>query len=201
MFSSTSIGWWQKVNFIRIINERGLKSRRICHSDWTQTSAGECSCDAESSATAEEPAAEREGLDPQTQKSNLGHGEEKSGNQQINSLGRDENNQRNRDSKDIETEVSQLRERNHSFREIHKKDMDNILKAVYLVKLDEARQMKSLSQQNKSVIQQREQSLRARHRERRLDMAIQSEHAKQKYLEYWKHKLNSIYSSGQNDKR
>ena len=33
--------------------------------------------------------------------------------------------------------------------------MDNILKAVYLVKLDEARQMKSISQQNKTVIQER----------------------------------------------
>lgn len=30
--------------------------------------------------------------------------------------------------------------------------MNNILKAVYLVKLDEARQLKSLSQQNRSVL-------------------------------------------------
>ena len=40
--------------------------------------------------------------------------------------------------------------------------MDNILKAVYLVKLDEARQMKSISQQNKTLIQERERSLRAK---------------------------------------
>jgi hypothetical protein len=30
--------------------------------------------------------------------------------------------------------------------------MDNIFKAVYLVKLDEARQLKSLSQQNRSLL-------------------------------------------------
>jgi hypothetical protein len=78
--------------------------------------------------------------------------------------------------------------------------MDNILKAVYLVKLDEARQMKSLSQQNKSIIQEREQSLRAKHREKRRDMMVQSENAKQRYLEYWKNKLNSIYSASQHDR-
>jgi hypothetical protein len=42
--------------------------------------------------------------------------------------------------------------------------MDNILKAVYLVKLDEARQMKSISEQNKSLIQERERSIRAKQR-------------------------------------
>ena len=42
--------------------------------------------------------------------------------------------------------------------------MDNILKAVYLVKLDEARQMKSISQQNKSLIHDREKSLKAKQR-------------------------------------
>ena len=52
--------------------------------------------------------------------------------------------------------------------------MDNILKAVYLVKLDEARQMKSISQQNKTLIQERERSLRAKQMERRRDMAVQS---------------------------
>jgi hypothetical protein len=78
--------------------------------------------------------------------------------------------------------------------------MDNILKAVYLVKLDEARQMKSLSQHNKDVIKERERSQRAKQKERRRDMAVQSEHAKQKYIEYWKHKLNSIYSAGQKDR-
>lgn len=78
--------------------------------------------------------------------------------------------------------------------------MDNILKAVYLVKLDEARQMKSLSQHNKSIIQEREQSLRAKQRERRRDMMMQSENAKQRYLEYWKNKLTSIYSASQQDR-
>lgn len=78
--------------------------------------------------------------------------------------------------------------------------MDNILKAVYLVKLDEARQMKSISQQNKSILQERERSLKAKQMERRRDNLIQSENAKQRYVEYWKNKLNSIYSSGQKDK-
>lgn len=39
--------------------------------------------------------------------------------------------------------------------------MDSILKAVYLVKLDEARQMKSLSMQNRSILDERERNLRA----------------------------------------
>ena len=78
--------------------------------------------------------------------------------------------------------------------------MDNILKAVYLVKLDEARQMKNISQQNKSVIQERERSLRAKQREKRREMEVQSENSKLRQIEYWKNKLNSIYSSGQKDK-
>mgnify|MGYP006897356383 CR=1 FL=1 len=52
--------------------------------------------------------------------------------------------------------------------------MDNILKAVYLVKLDDARQMKSISQQNKSLIQERERSLRAKQMQRRRDNVVQS---------------------------
>ena len=60
--------------------------------------------------------------------------------------------------------------------------MDNILKAVYLVKLDEARQMKNISQNNRSVIQERERSLRAKQKERRREMEVQSENSKQRQL-------------------
>ena len=60
--------------------------------------------------------------------------------------------------------------------------MDNILKAVYLVKLDEARQMKNISQHNKSVIQERERSLRAKQKERRREMEVQSENSKQRQI-------------------
>jgi len=60
--------------------------------------------------------------------------------------------------------------------------MNNILKAVYLVKLDEARQMKSLSQQNRSVLEERERSLKAKQRERQREIAIQSEKAKERYI-------------------
>jgi hypothetical protein len=60
--------------------------------------------------------------------------------------------------------------------------MNNILKAVYLVKLDEARQMKSLSQQNRSVLEERERSLKAKQRERQREIAVQSEKAKERYI-------------------
>ena len=78
--------------------------------------------------------------------------------------------------------------------------MDNILKAVYLVKLDEARQMKSISQHNKSLIQERERSMKEKYHERRRNMELQSENAKKHYIEYWKNKLNAIYSAGQKDR-
>lgn len=77
--------------------------------------------------------------------------------------------------------------------------MNNILKAVYLVKLDEARQLKSLSQQNRSVLEERERSMKEKQREKQRDLAIQSEKAKQRYIDYWKQKLNSVYSAGQKD--
>lgn len=60
--------------------------------------------------------------------------------------------------------------------------MNNILKAVYLVKLDEARQMKSISQQNRSVLEERERSLKAKQRERQREIAVQSEKAKERYI-------------------
>jgi hypothetical protein len=77
--------------------------------------------------------------------------------------------------------------------------MNNILKAVYLVKLDEARQLKSLSQQNRTVLEERERSIKAKQRERQRDLAMQSEKAKQRYAEYWKQKLNSVYTASQKD--
>lgn len=52
--------------------------------------------------------------------------------------------------------------------------MNSILKAVYLVKLDEARQMKSISQQNKSLLQDRERSLKDKQRQRQREIAMQS---------------------------
>jgi len=60
--------------------------------------------------------------------------------------------------------------------------MNNILKAVYLVKLDEARQMKSLSQHNRSVLEERQRSLKAKQRERQREIAVQSEKAKERYI-------------------
>jgi hypothetical protein len=57
---------------------------------------------------------------------------------------------------------------------MHKQEMNSILKAVYLVKLDEARQMKSISQQNKSLLQDRERSLKDKQRQRQREIAMQS---------------------------
>lgn len=57
-------------------------------------------------------------------------------------------NQKARDNSGVEEEIRQMKERNHSYREMHKHEMNSILKAVYLVKLDDARQIKNASLEN-----------------------------------------------------
>lgn len=54
-------------------------------------------------------------------------------------------------SLDIER-AEQLRARNASLRESHQSDMQNIFKAIYLVKLDDAREIKNLSKSHRKKI-------------------------------------------------
>lgn len=75
--------------------------------------------------------------------------------------------------------------------------MNNILKAIYLVKLDEARSIKEASMEHRRSREQLQESMAQRHKERKRAISQQSEQAKARYIEYWKHKLNSIYTKEQ----
>jgi hypothetical protein len=103
--------------------------------------------------------------------------------------------QKKKDHAAINGEISSLRARNHSYREMHKHEMNNILKALYLVKLDDARQIKNSSLENRKSLEKAQESKQEQQRERRLHFQEQSEQAKKRYLEYWKNKLASVYES------
>ena len=90
--------------------------------------------------------------------------------------------QRKKDHSAINDEISTLRARNHSYREMHKNDMNNILKALYLVKLDEARQIKNNSLENRKSLEKAQESKLELQREKRLQGQEQTEQAKKKYL-------------------
>jgi hypothetical protein len=80
---------------------------------------------------------------------------------------------------------------------MHKNEMNNILKALYLVKLDDARQIKNTSLENRKSLEKANENKQEHQRERRHHLHQQSEQAKQRYLEYWKHKLASVYEHSQ----
>ena len=90
--------------------------------------------------------------------------------------------QKKKDRTAIDDEISSLRARNHSYREMHKHEMNNILKALYLVKLDDARQIKNSSLENRKSLEKAQESKQEQQRERRLHFQEQSELAKKRYL-------------------
>lgn len=73
--------------------------------------------------------------------------------------------------------------------------MNNILKALYLVKLDDARQIKNSSLENRKSLEKANESRQEIQRERKHQLQEQSEQAKKRYLEYWKTKLASVYEN------
>lgn len=73
--------------------------------------------------------------------------------------------------------------------------MNNILKAVYLVKLDDARQIKNASLENRRTREQMEMSYEEQRRQKKREMAVNSEMAKQKYMDYWKNKLVAVFQA------
>jgi hypothetical protein len=80
---------------------------------------------------------------------------------------------------------------------MHKNEMNNILKALYLVKLDDARQIKNHSLENRKSVEKANENRQEYQREKRQQLQEQSEQAKKRYLEYWKHKLASAYENSQ----
>lgn len=49
--------------------------------------------------------------------------------------------------------MSSLKVRNSSYRQSHKHEMNNILKALYMVKLDDAQQIKNASLENRKSLE------------------------------------------------
>ncbi len=60
--------------------------------------------------------------------------------------------------------------------------MNNILKALYLVKLDDARQIKNHSLENRKSVEKANENRQEYQREKRQQLQEQSEQAKKRYL-------------------
>ena len=73
-------------------------------------------CDAKQGPASKKPTPKGKGFNHQTQKFDRGHDPQKSINQQNCIYGRNGFNKKNKDSNAIEHEISNLRERNHSYR-------------------------------------------------------------------------------------
>ena len=71
------------------------------------------------------------------------------------------------------------------------------MKAIYLVKLDEARGIKEASLEHKKSREELMERQKIRQKQHRREITQQSEQAKARYIEYWKNKLNSIYTMEQ----
>lgn len=87
-----------------------------------------------------------------------------------------------------------MRKRNQEIRLGHEKEIQDIQKAIYLVKLDDAREVKNISIQHSQKIKEMDREFLSVQRERKRKIAEESTAAKERYKEYWKKKLASIYT-------
>ena len=60
-----------------------------------------------------------------------------------------------RDSSSEMNRISELKKRNHSLRLSHEKSLEDIRKAIYLVKLDDAREVKNVSERLKRQLKEK----------------------------------------------
>ena len=56
------------------------------------------------------------------------------------------------DNSEEENRIEELRKRNRSYRSSHSKELGDIQKAIYLVKLDDAREVKNVSMEHRRKI-------------------------------------------------
>ena len=72
--------------------------------------------------------------------------------------------------------------------------MQDIQKAIYLVKLDDARELKYQSNQHNQRIKDMERDFLSGQQRKKRKVAEESQQAKEKYVQYWKEKLANIYT-------
>lgn len=87
-----------------------------------------------------------------------------------------------------------LRRRNQELRISHQKELQDIQKAIYLVKLDDAREVKNISMEHNKKLKEMERDFLSGQRERRTKIVEEKNAAKERYMRYWKDKLAGIYT-------
>lgn len=68
----------------------------------------------------------------------------------------------------------------------HERELQDIQKAVYLVKLDDAREVKNISMEHTKKIKEMNRDFLSVQKERKQKIAEESEAAKERYMKYWK---------------
>lgn len=63
-----------------------------------------------------------------------------------------------------------------------------------MVKMDDAQQIKNTSLENRKSLEKINENYYQEQREKKRQLLEQSERAKERYLDYWKNKLNGVYS-------
>jgi phage host-nuclease inhibitor protein Gam len=76
----------------------------------------------------------------------------------------------------------------------HEKELQDIQRAIYLVKLDDAREVKHLSDEHSRRIKEMEREFMSVQQARKRRVAEESQAAKERYMKYWKDKLANIYT-------
>ena len=99
-----------------------------------------------------------------------------------------------KDANDELDRIENQRRRNQELRMSHEKELQDIQKAIYLVKLDDAREVKNISMEHRNRIKAMEEDFLRSQRERKNRVKEESNQAKERYQQYWKEKLTNIYT-------
>jgi cell division protein FtsB len=102
--------------------------------------------------------------------------------------------QKDKDNSDELARIEYLRRRNQDLRTSHEKELQDIQKAIYLVKLDDAREVKNISEKHSQRLKEMEFMHLSQQRDKKRRVAEESMAAKERYVKYWKEKLANIYT-------
>lgn len=102
--------------------------------------------------------------------------------------------QKQKDTSQEREKVEELRRRNQDLRMSHEKELQDIQKAIYLVKLDDAREVKNISIEHTRKLREMEHNFLSEQRHRKEKVAAETQAAKEKYIRFWKDKLTNVYT-------
>jgi hypothetical protein len=88
-----------------------------------------------------------------------------------------------------------LKKRNQQMRSEHEREMNTIKKACYLVKLDEARELKSLSAAHERKIKEIRGEIYEEKKAKKEKIHHINQQSKERYRDYWKNRLSELYNS------